>query len=251
MANHAAIEHEHRHFEAELPDQFGVGVDVDDGHCRNGLGSFELGQFVKHLVTEPTSLAGDDDEPLFHGCGYLRGGGASPMAPAGGWPLEALTCLAKNSTVVGGTSPTAVTWWPSTTVENADEEPTREGPSAGLISGLRGSTNTETESTPSVNTMCATGSREPGIACAERLAMRKPGGKRMASHNAGAELSATWRSARNQRKVEASTCGLNMESEIRSGRSMVENTICSITSPVWLQSCVLSGIAVFSSIHRR
>src|SRR5690349_711624 len=251
MANHAAIEHEHRHFEAELPDQFGVGVDVDDGHCRNGLGPFELGQFVKHLVTEPSSLAGDDDEPLFHGCGYVRGGGASPMAPAGGWPLEALTCLAKTSTVVGGTSPTAVTWWPSTTVENAEDEPTREGPSAGLISALRGSTNTETEAMPSVNTRWATGSLDPGMACAERCAIRKPGGRRVAPQSDCAELSATCRSARNHRNVDASTCGLNMESEMRSGRSMLENTICSMTSPDWLHSWVLSGIAVFSSIQRR
>src|SRR6187401_3036264 len=202
MANHAAIEQQHRHFEAELTDELGVGVDIDHGHGRDGLGSLELGQLVEHLVTEPASLAGDDDEALFQSrllaAGHLRWG-ASPMAAGGCWDLEALTCLAKNSTVVGGTSPTAVTWWPSTTVENADDEPTREGPSAGLRSALRGSTNTETEAIPSVNTRCATGSLEPGMACAERCAIRKPGGKRVAPQSDCAELSATWRSARNQR----------------------------------------------------
>ena len=93
-----------------------------------------------------------------------------------------------NSTVFGGTSPTAVIWWSSTTVENAEEEPTRAGPSAGLVSGLRGSTNTDTEAMPSVKTRCATGSLEPGRDWAERVAMRNPGGNLMASHKAGAAV---------------------------------------------------------------
>jgi hypothetical protein len=65
MANHAAVEQEHRHFEAELAGELRVGVDVDHGHGRNGMVSLEIRQLVKHLVTEPTSLAGDDDEALF------------------------------------------------------------------------------------------------------------------------------------------------------------------------------------------
>ena len=99
---------------------------------------------------------------------HLLACGARARGSGPGWQATldvAFTWVAMNSTVFGGTSPTAVTWWPSTTVENADEEPTRAGPSAGLVSGLRGSTNTDTEATPSVNTRCATGSLEPGIAC--------------------------------------------------------------------------------------
>ena len=49
------------------------------------------------------------------------------------WPEDDLevdfTCSAMNCTVFGGTSPMAVTWWSSTTVENADDEPTCVGPS--------------------------------------------------------------------------------------------------------------------------
>ncbi len=37
----------------------------------------------------------------------------------------AFTESAMKRTVCGGTSPTAVTLWPSTTVEKADDEPTR------------------------------------------------------------------------------------------------------------------------------
>src|SRR3954468_23084775 len=102
-----------------------------------------------------------------------------------------------NWTVLGGTSPTAVTWWPSTTVENVEEDPTRAAPCG--ESGLRGSTKTETDATPSVNTRCATGSLEPGIAWAERFAMRKPGGNRIASQSAGDDTLVTCRSARSQR----------------------------------------------------
>lgn len=89
-----------------MPDEIRVRIDVDHGHGRNGLVALEIRQFVKHLVTEPAALARDDDETLFQG--YLRWG-ASPMDAGGCWDFEALTCLAKNSTVVGGTSPTAVT----------------------------------------------------------------------------------------------------------------------------------------------
>ena len=40
-------------------------------------------------------------------------------------------------TVSGGTSPTAVTWWPSTTVEKVDEEPTVGGLGCGPLLGAR------------------------------------------------------------------------------------------------------------------
>src|SRR5690348_7936024 len=100
MANHAAIEQQHRHFQPELADELRVGVDVDHGNRRDGLGSLELGQLVEHFFTEPAPLAGDDDEALFQGgllaAGYLRWG-ASPMAAGACWDLEAFTCLAKNS----------------------------------------------------------------------------------------------------------------------------------------------------------
>ena len=66
MANNAAIEQQYRHFEAELANELGVGIDIDHGDRRKGLGAFELGQLVQHLVTEATTLAGDYDETLVH-----------------------------------------------------------------------------------------------------------------------------------------------------------------------------------------
>ena len=65
MANHAAIEQQDRHFQPELAGELGVGIDVDHGHGRNGMVALEMRQLVKHLVTEPTAFAGDDDEALF------------------------------------------------------------------------------------------------------------------------------------------------------------------------------------------
>jgi len=106
MANNAAIEQQYRHFEPELANQLGIGVDIDYGNPGQRMRSLELGQLLQHLITEPTTLAADHHEP--GGNHYLRWG-ANPMAPVGR-DLEALTCLAMSSTVVGGTSPTAVTW---------------------------------------------------------------------------------------------------------------------------------------------
>ena len=66
MANNAAIEQQYRHFEAELADELRIGVDVDHGDGRQGLRAFELRQPVQHLVTKPTTLAGDDDKTRDH-----------------------------------------------------------------------------------------------------------------------------------------------------------------------------------------
>src|SRR5688572_23701699 len=156
-----------------------------------------------------------------------------------------------NCTVFGGTSPMTVTWWSSTTVEKADEEPKRVGPSVPLVSGLRGSTNTDTDATPSEYTRCSTGSLEPGKDCEERVVRRKPGGSLMASQSADDALIAICCSGRSHLNRDASTCGLNIESGMRSGKSMVEKRICSITAPDLSQSCVFSGMELSSSIHRR
>jgi len=66
MANNAAIEQQYRHFEAELADELGVGIDIDHSDGRQGLGTLELGQLVQHLVTKPTTLAGDHYETRGH-----------------------------------------------------------------------------------------------------------------------------------------------------------------------------------------
>ncbi len=76
--------------------------------------------------------------------------------------LMILTEWAMNSTVCAGTSPTAVTWWPCTTVEKAYPEPTRTRPCMGGSAGTASvaasapgaasrcaSTNTDTVASPS------------------------------------------------------------------------------------------------------
>src|SRR5471032_3131871 len=88
-----------------------------------------------------------------------------------------------NCTVAGGTSPTAVTLWPSTTVEKAELEPTvvvSPTPGGVVVTPCWTSTNTETEATPSLNTRWSTGPVDPGRVCAARTVMRKPGGRRIA-----------------------------------------------------------------------
>jgi len=62
MANNAAIEQQYRHFEAELANELGIGIDIDHADGRECLGAFQLGQLVQHLVTKPTTLAGDHYE---------------------------------------------------------------------------------------------------------------------------------------------------------------------------------------------
>src|SRR3954471_3316533 len=154
------------------------------------------------MTTSPVPAEAGSVESAGSACkisGYLRRGAGARLSPSVATAdLVAFTCFAMNSVVFGGTSPTAVTWWPSTTVEKAEDDPTRAGPSAGAPA-FRGSTNTETDATPSVNTRWATGSLEPGIDCADRVDMRKPGGSRIASQSAGAAVLAICGSARSQR----------------------------------------------------
>ena len=54
-----------------------------------------------------------------------------------------------NLSVRGGTSPTAVTWWPSTTVEKADATPERVVPCIGALPGAGVWMKTETDASPS------------------------------------------------------------------------------------------------------
>ena len=54
-----------------MADELGIRVDVDHGDGRDGAGALELGELVKHVVTQPAAFAGDDDEALLHGQGLL------------------------------------------------------------------------------------------------------------------------------------------------------------------------------------
>ena len=115
MANRTAIEQQDGHLEAVLARQLGGGIDVDDGDRRQTLVAFQLGELVEHVLAEPAALAAQDHEACRQ-AHWLRGG-EMPWVTGAGLAAVAFTCLAMNCTVFGGTSPTAVTWWPSTIVE--------------------------------------------------------------------------------------------------------------------------------------
>src|SRR5579862_9673258 len=144
-------------------------------------------------------------------------------------------------TVAGGTSPTAVTLWPSMTVEKAEEEPTVADSSTWASSSEASfdlgfwaltSTNTDTEARPSVNTRWSTGSVEPGRVWALRTVILKPGGNFRASHttvSTGAASFGGLASLRSHWKPSVDTSGLNAASGMRDASVRLANTTCSIT----------------------
>jgi hypothetical protein len=116
----AAIQEQHRHIEAVPALQNGVAVDVDHFDGRKRSRASQRMQLAQHLVAQLTVVAMDDRQ--------ARRQIAQWWGPL---PTPAWTELAMKRTVCGGTSPTAVTLWPSITVENADEEPTLADSSTG------------------------------------------------------------------------------------------------------------------------
>ena len=96
------------------------------------------------------------------------------------------------SRVAAGTSPTTTTFDPSTTVDSVEEAPKLADEASMPFDRIvveRDSTNTDTDARPSVKTTCETGAFEPGMSCADWLAIRKPGGKRRALSITGCEIS--------------------------------------------------------------
>ena len=114
MANSTAIEQQHRHLEPELACKLRVGIHIDHGDGGNGLGALEFGQRVEHVLAEAAALAAQHHEAGGQPAGgpghLLRRWGAMPKP----WVVEdfdvALTWVAMNWTVFGGTSPMAVIW---------------------------------------------------------------------------------------------------------------------------------------------
>src|SRR5882724_3557285 len=168
--------------------------------------------------------------------------------------------LAIERTVAGGTSPTAVTFLPSMTVEYTEDEPSRVDSSVTVCPSVDSwvfvstSTKTATEAIPSLNTRCETGSVEPGITCAERAAILKPGGNFRAFQTRDAfsgDSLAGAESLRSHWNPSVDTSGLNAESGMRDDSVRLANTICSITRPRPSHSWVFRGMPVDSSIHNR
>src|SRR5690348_7065263 len=144
----------------------GVGIDVDHFDRGQGHGLSERPQLREHLLAEMAVAPVHDGE---NGALFQCGGGEWANGPPGSGPstagagagaesdaFSALTESAMNRTVSGGTSPTAVTLWPSTTVEKAYEEPTRADSVTGAwpddVDSTCFSTNTDTDASPSLKT---------------------------------------------------------------------------------------------------
>ena len=112
-ADDHAIQQQHRHIEAVTATQLRVRIDVDYLEGRQRQRTAERGEVREHLITQLTVAPMHDREPP----------GEHAQRP-GAVASCAFSWLAMKRTVAGGTSPTAVILWPSTTVEKADEEPT-------------------------------------------------------------------------------------------------------------------------------
>ncbi len=115
MANHAAIEQQYGHLEPIATDEFGIAVHIHDLDPREGMRPAQLGEFMEHFIAEAAAFPADDHETgrqrvCLARRAHFRGvaGGAIPSACVAAF--EAFTCVAMNFTVLGGTSPTAVTW---------------------------------------------------------------------------------------------------------------------------------------------
>lgn len=115
MAHLGAIEQQDGHLNAVAALDLGVGVDIHDVHGRKGQRAAQFLQIRDHLVTQTAAIAVHDRKTGSH-LQWCAG-------PVSDTPC-CFTEFAKNRTVAGGTSPTAVTLCPSTNVENAEEVPT-------------------------------------------------------------------------------------------------------------------------------
>src|SRR5580693_25172 len=118
-ANQFSAEQQHRNLVPEACACGRIAVDIDhfDGvaACRRQRCEFRQQLLAQAAARARVEQKAHDERG--YGCGRS--------------PLKDLTECAMNSTVCAGTSPTAVTWWPCTTVEKANPEPTRANPCIG------------------------------------------------------------------------------------------------------------------------
>lgn len=113
------------HAEAAL--QVGIRIHITHVDGRQAHDAPEAGELFQHVLAELTVAPLHDGEPgtvirRVSADGQCPG---EPIATAGS---DLVTEVAIKRTVFGGTSPTAVTLWPSMTVVNAEAEPTLATP---------------------------------------------------------------------------------------------------------------------------
>src|SRR6185436_20736703 len=118
----------------------------------------QLGELFEQVLAQ-AAVGTAVNRPLGHlqGTVYCR----CSRAIGASAPSSLVTASAIASTVAAGTSPTAVTWWPSRSRENANAAPTLARPRIASVCGERGSMKTDTDASPSENTRCRTGVFEP------------------------------------------------------------------------------------------
>lgn len=131
-ADHSAIEQQHGNVQAMAPGKLGVRVHVDLLQGRQRHRSPERLELGQHLFAKAAVFAVEQREFWHVRRRPYRGGGPCSDIEGADWreppscgidPGEDCSELAMALTVSGGTSPTAVILWPSTTVENAEVDP--------------------------------------------------------------------------------------------------------------------------------
>jgi hypothetical protein len=125
MADDAAVAGEDRNLEPEPASRRRIAVDVRDVELRH-----DRRELRDEVVAERAVLARVDEEPVGRHPRRLQ---SRWFAAARAWSGDAagrrLVAIAFSVRV--GTSPTAVIWWPSTTVVYAEATPERLVPSDG------------------------------------------------------------------------------------------------------------------------
>jgi hypothetical protein len=109
-ADHRAPEQQHRHVQPVAPCELRVTVHIDGFDRRQRAFAPQPFKRGEHLLAQFAVVPPHD-------------GQAHPQGRTAALALPALTWVAMNCTVSGGTSPTAVILCPSTTVEKAELAP--------------------------------------------------------------------------------------------------------------------------------
>ena len=127
-AHHFAVEQQHRNVHTVAAQKLGVSVHIEHLDRRQRQRAREAMQLYEHVLAELAVAPLHDAQAVE--CLRLIRRGQCPGEPTASGGSDLFTDEAMKRTVAGGTSPTAVTLWPSMTVEKADAEPTLATPPA-------------------------------------------------------------------------------------------------------------------------